>query len=145
MYIQLAHFAIIMILAANMTVSEPPQFTDKELDILYRIAWAEARGEDEKGIILVINVILNRKNDSQFPNTVQEVVFQPNQFSPVKNGAFDRAVPDQRIKDAVHRALQGEDYSRGALFFRAICGAEGGWHETNLTRLFDYGGHRFYV
>ena len=142
---QLIHGVLSILLAANIAIAEPPQFTDKELDILYRIAWSEARGEDDKGVILVINVILNRKNDPRFPNTVQEVVFQPNQFSPIKNGAFDRAAPDQRIKDAVHRALQGEDYSRGALFFRAIRGAEGGWHERNLIRLFDYGGHRFYM
>ena len=113
-------------------------------DILYRIAWAEARGEDEKGIVLVTNVIINRVNSPQFPNTIRDVIFQPNQFTPVTNGSFDRATPDNRIRNAVHRALNGEDYSQGALFFRAVLGAEGSWHERALTRLFDHGGHRFY-
>ena len=146
-------------------------FSDEELDILYRIAWAEARGEDDIGIILVINVVMNRVNDRQFPGTIREVVFAPRQFSPVWNGAFDRAKPDQRIKDAVHRALRGEDFSHGALYFRTVCervctqctqqftcvnehecnscsnsrGAEGSWHETALTALFDHGAHRFYI
>ena len=124
-----------------------PEFSEAELDILYRIAWAEARGEDNKGLILVINVIMNRVNSPRFrnQNSIREVVFAPRQFTPITNGAFDRATPNQRIKDAVHRALRGEDYSRGALFFRAVRGAEGSWHETALTALFDHGGHRFYI
>jgi len=122
-------------------------FTAEELNILYHIAWAEARGEDDIGLILVINVIMNRVASPQFrdQNTIREVVFAPGQFSPISNGAFDRATPDQRIKDAVHRALRGEDHSQGALFFRMIQGAEGSWHERALTPLFDHGTHRFYI
>ena len=120
-------------------------FTAEELDILYRIVWAEARGEDEKGMILVVNVIMNRVNSPQFPSTIRDVVFQPNQFTPTTNGAFERAVICGRIENAVHRALRGEDYSRGALFFRAVRGAEGSWHETALRRIFTHGGHHFYV
>ena len=120
-------------------------FTAEELDILYRIVWAEARGEDDKGMILVVNVIINRVSSPQFPNTIRDVVFQPNQFTPVTNGTFERAVICDRIKTAVHRALRGEDYSRGALFFRAVRGAKGSWHETALCRIFTHGGHHFYV
>ena len=116
-----------------------------ELDILNRIAWAEARGEDDKGIILVVNVIMNRVKSPGFPNNIRDVVFAPKQFEPVSNGAYDRATPDQRIKNVVKRALDGEDYSQGALFFRTIKGADGGWHETALARLFEHGAHRFYT
>jgi hypothetical protein len=94
---------------------------------------------------LVVNVILNRVKSPGFPTNIRDVVFAPNQFEPMRNGMFDRASPDDRIKTAVEKALNGEDYSRGALFFRAVRGAEGGWHEQNLTRLFDHGGHRFYT
>jgi len=120
-------------------------YNDDELDMLYRITWAEARGEDTKGLVLVINVIMNRVNSPRFPNSIRDVIFQPRQFTPITNGAFDRATPDQRIKDAVHRALRGEDHSQGALFFRMIRGAEGSWHENALTALFDHGAHRFYI
>ena len=121
------------------------EVSDEVRDYLYRIAWAEARGEGEKGIILVINVILNRVADPNFPDTIRDVIFQPRQFSPVQNGAFARAIPCDYIKNAVQRALDGVNYSRGALFFRAICCClPGSWHERNLTRLFDHKGHRFY-
>jgi len=125
--------------------SECLPFTPEELDVLYRIAWAEARGEDDKGLILVINVIMNRVRHTDFPNDIQSVVFAPDQFSPVTNGAFDRAIPDERIKNAIHRALQGEDYSQGATFFRSVQGAEGSWHERALHRVLTHGNHHFYV
>jgi len=120
------------------------QVAGEELDILRRIAWAEARGEDDKGIMLVVNVIMNRVNSPRFPGNIRDVVFQPNQFSPTWNGAFERAMPDSRINNLVDRALRGEDYSQGALFFRPVAGAKGSWHETALARLFDHGAHRFY-
>jgi len=121
-------------------------FTPEELDILYRIAWAEARGEDDKGIILVINVIINRMNSPVFPkqNTVRDVVFAPNQFEPTRNGEFNRATPDQRIKDLVHKALRGTDFSRGALFFNAVRLRDTSWAGRNRTHAFDHGGHSFY-
>lgn len=119
--------------------------TTEELDILYRIVWAEARGEDNRGLILVVNVIMNRVNSPAFPNDIRSVIFAPNQFSPISNGEFDRATPDGRIRSAVHRALQGEDYSRGATFFRSVRGAEGSWHERALHRIFTHGGHHFYI
>jgi len=122
--------------------------TAEELDILNRIVWAEARGEDIKGQILVVNVIMNRVNSSQFrhANAIRDVVFAPNQFTPVRNGSFERAAPTQQNKEAVKLALQGEDYSQGALFFASLSVANipNSWHETALTRLFIHGGHVFY-
>ena len=44
--------------------------------MLLRIVEAEAGNEDEDGKLLVANVVLNRLNSEQFPNTVREVVFQ---------------------------------------------------------------------
>jgi len=133
-------------MSASKSVSGTPQnITAEELDILERIVWAEARGEDERGQVLVVNVIMNRVNSPSFPNTIRDVVFAPGQFTPITNGAFERATPDAGIHGAVRRALAGADYSRGATFFRAIRGAEGSWHEQALQPLFDHGGHRFYT
>ena len=122
------------------------QVTAEELEILQRITHAEARGEDEKGQILVVNVIMNRVKSKGFPNTIKEVVFQPNQFEPTRNGAYERAVVMPTVIAAVNKALQGADYSNGATFFRSLRGlSPDSWHETRLKKLFDHGGHRFYA
>ena len=130
---------------ANGATTPGLSITPEELDILHRIVWAEARGEDDHGQQLVASVVMNRVQSPEFPDTVRDVVFQPGQFTPITNGAFDRATPDQRNRDAVRRALYNPDISQGALFFRTVRGAEGSWHEQALQPLFDHGVHRFYT
>ena len=122
-----------------------------ELDILYRIVEAEATGEDIYGKILVANVILNRVNSKKFPNTVEKVVFQKNgntyQFSPTKDGRFwSVKVTDETI-EAVSRALEGEDYSNGALYFfarRLTSQKKASWFDNSLRKVVKYGCHEFY-
>jgi len=126
---------------------------NRSRNILERIVMAEAGGEDEKGQILVANVVINRHNSCRFPIGIHDVVFQAGinsqgeyvyQFSPIGNGAYARAIPSQSVKQAVTAALDGIDHSRGALFFRSTRGLEGSWHDTALTHLFTHGGHAFF-
>jgi len=130
--------------------------TDDEKRLLQIITHWEARGESEKGQILVVNVIRNRVAAAGFPDTINDVVYAPNAFTPTKRADFDEAQPNARTIAAVDKALSGEDYSQGATFFHSISGirqaeAEGRkvWHEQaadegRLIRLFDEGNHRFY-
>jgi len=119
--------------------------TSEELNILQKITYAEAGGEDEMGQILVVNVILNRVNRKGFPNSIKDVVFQANAFEPTRNGAYERAAPSAATIAAVNKALQGVDHSKGATYFRSLRGISAQcWHEAKLTMLFDHGGHRFY-
>ncbi len=122
---------------------------DKE--VLFRIVEAEAGNEDLKGRILVANVILNRVESQNFPNSVEAVVFQREQgrcqFSPISDGRYFRVKVSEKTKEAVERAVTGEDYSRGALFFAARKYAKPErmrWFDTHLTKLFAYGGHEFF-
>ena len=119
--------------------------------ILYKIVEAEAGGEDRTGKILVANVVLNRLEDDSFPDTVAGVVFQKDdgvtQFSPVANGKYASAVPDEETIEAVEAALMGEDYSDGALYFMARKYADSEnvkWFDTHLEPVLVYGGHEFY-
>jgi len=135
----------------TITVTDryPADLTPTELDYLHRITQAEAGGEDIMGRILVVNVIMNRlkstSRDFKNVNTIKEVIKQPKQFEPMRNGAFKRAIPSKGTIEAVKRALEGEDYSQGALFFRSIRGLKGSWHKENLRHLFTHGNHAFFI
>lgn len=121
--------------------------TEREYDILLHIVSAEARGCDLKGQILVANVILNRVEEEHFPDTIEEVVFQKNQFSPVVEGSLWNAPITDSVREAVDYALAGIDYSQGALFFsaRARLGDDSmTWFDSNLEWLFEHDGHEFY-
>ncbi|MGB8455700.1 MAG: cell wall hydrolase [Anaerocolumna sp.] len=125
--------------------------SENEIEILQRIVEAEATGEDIKGKILVANVILNRVGDDDFPNTIKGVVFQKDgstyQFSPIKDNRYWSVKISKDAKKAVERVMQGEDYSKGALYFSARLRADKSsmrWFDNHLDFLFQYGGHEFF-
>lgn len=128
------------------------QMPKVEYDALLRIVEAEATGGDVKSKILIANVVLNRVNDSHFPDSIYDVVFQYSggspQFSPVEDGRiYSVTITDDTI-EAVDRALEGEDYSEGALFFMARQSSDDSsveWFDSELKPLFSYGGHEFFT
>lgn len=62
--------------------------TDNDLYILSHIISAEAGNCSEDMMIAVGSVVLNRVEDERFPDTIEQVVFQPGQYSPTWNGTY---------------------------------------------------------
>ena len=122
-----------------------------DYEILLKIVEAEAGTEDQKGKLLVANVVLNRLENIAFPDTIAEVVYQQEngvfQFSPVENGRIDDVTVSQETYEAVEMALEGHDVSEGALYFAARSAAAPDkmcWFDQKLEKLFSYGGHEFF-
>lgn len=112
--------------------------------LLAKIAMAEAEGESIQGKTLVILVVLNRVHNADFPNTIQGVIFEENQFTPVINGRFDKVEPDADCWEAVQVVMEAQyDYSGGALYFES-CDDADNWHSRNLDFLYQCGNHKFY-
>ena len=118
--------------------------SDEDLYILRHILAAEAGDQGLKGIQLVAEVIFNRVDDSNFPNTIKGVVFAPHQFSPIRNGSYysdyDNNIDDKdrrNIDIAISNVLSGERISDGALYFKMY-----GYHE-GCVPLFKYKSHYF--
>ena len=110
-----------------------PNLTSYECDLLEQIAYAEARGEGVKGMILVMNVVLNRVHADGFGDTVEEVIFA--------DGQFYTAGMTPNVSDECHEAmamvLDGVDFSEGALFFNKY------GYRQGREPLFQYGNHYF--
>ena len=101
---------------------------------------AEASTEDIEGKTLVANVVINRLASDIFPYTLHEVINDPGQFEPAENGYLKYVVPTHEAKLAVIKALDGNDKSRGALYFQKSAAEQWG----DKTFLFRYGSHSFY-
>lgn len=138
------------------SASEEPvpviEMTEEDYQVLLKIVEAEATGADIKGKILVANVVINRVNHPDFEDTITDVVYQRTggcaQFSPVADGRIDRVTVTEETIEAVDRAIYGEDYSEGALYFVARSAASAKnmrWFEQNLELLFTHAGHEFYA
>ena len=111
--------------------------------MLAKIAMAEAEGESVEGKALVILVVLNRVWSDEFPDSIEEVIFQKNQFSPVaEGGRYWTTEPDAGCYEALELVMGGWDESQGAFYFEST--GRDGWHSQNLEFLFEVGGHKFY-
>jgi N-acetylmuramoyl-L-alanine amidase len=115
----------------------------EDSEILLKIAMAEAEGESVEGKALVMLVVLNRVSSEDFPGTIEDVAFQPKQFSPVREGGrYYTTEPDRGCYEALELVMQGWDESGGALYFES-CDKDS-WHSRNLEFLYQVGKHKFY-
>ena len=122
------------------------KYTEEDYQVLLRIVQAEAGICDARGKILVADVIINRVLSDEFPDSVTEVVYAPSQFQPVSNGSINSVKVTAETIECVNRALDGEDYSQGALFFmnRKGSGSAASWFDRHLDYLFAHDGHEFF-
>lgn len=111
-----------------------------EIDMLAQLVHAEAGNQDETGKRYVADVVLNRVESKDFPDTIEEVIFQknPTQFSVTTDGAFKKAeteITEEDYKVALEE-YTGERLNTEILYFRTGkygCG----------TPAFKYGAHYF--
>lgn len=118
-----------------------------EYQVLLNLVQAEAGGCDTVGKILVANVVLNRVKSEKFPNSITGVVYEKSQFTPAMNGTINRVEVSESTKECVARALNGEDYSQGALYFMNRGASQAGntrWFDQKLTYLFQHDQHEFF-
>ena len=114
-----------------------------EAYLLAKIAMAEAENQDTEGKALVICVVLNRVWVEEFPDSIEAVIYQDRQFSPVANGRFDNVEPNQDCWDALSMVKRGWDESQGALYFESESSST--WHREHLQFLFQHEDHMFYT
>lgn len=129
-----------------MESQEVPQndsgITYDEAQMLMKIAMAEAESDGIEGKAMVMAVILNRVNDDRFPDTIEGVIFQDHQFSPIKDGRYEKAEPDIECHLALAEIEKGNYSDVEALYFE---NASDSWQARNCKYLYTIGHHRFYT
>lgn len=100
----------------NKKPSGGGQASSSDLNLLSRLVYGEARGEQYIGQVAVAAVVLNRVKSSNFPNTVAGVIYQSGAFDVVSDGQIN-LTPNQTAKSAAQDALNGWDPSNGALYY----------------------------
>lgn len=68
------------------------RYTKKQLRLMSALIYAEAGNQSYAGKKAVGIVVMNRVKSSSFPNTLTDVIYQPYQFSPARNGALNKAL-----------------------------------------------------
>lgn len=116
-------------------------YNESDLYWLSHIINAESGNQPLEGKIAVGNVVLNRVSDPIFPNTIYDVVFQKNQFSPVRNGSINLE-PNEESIVAAKLCLDGAMILPNAYWFNGAgvpC-----WASSRKECIAIIGNHAFY-
>ena len=118
-------------------------YSSNDRYLLAKVIYAEARGESYTGQVAIGAVVLNRVEDSRFPNTIAGVIYQPWAFTAVNDGQINLE-PDQTAYQAADDALNGWDPTYGSVYYYnpATATSKWIWSTTYVTQI---GNHIFAV
>ena len=118
-------------------------YNQDDLFWLSRVIHKESGNQPMEGRMAVGNVVLNRVADPVFPDTVEGVLAQKNQFSTYKSGVLAATEPSETSTIAAKLVLDGGvvEETKGALYFDS--GANS-WAARNKDLIATIGGHKFY-
>lgn len=132
-------------------------FNDYNLGLLARIIACEYGYQDDDKTTLehkiaIGRVVLNRalEENRTFPDTVEGVIFQKNQFQPTFDGSWETKVPTDYDKKAALMAFEGYDLPSNieeALYFmypEISASKNVAWFRNNLTYVGKMQVHEFY-
>ena len=114
---------------------------------LSRIISAESRGEPMAGKIAVGNVVMNRVDHADFPDTIYGVIFDDRwggQFEPVRNGTI-YLEPTEESVTAAKLVLEGADVGLHSLYFLAPTLTDDHWIMEEREHVVTIGLHWFYA
>ena len=108
---------------------------------LSRIINAESGNQSLEGKIAVGNVVMNRVKNPRFPDNIEDVLFQKNQFTPAASGSIYRE-PNWESVVAAKLVLDGAQVTPDALFFNAA--GLRSYASRTRTYVTTIGNHAFY-
>lgn len=116
--------------------------TDREVDLLLRVAVLEGGETNTLGMGHVMQVVLNRVASDNFPNTIEEVIFQtnPRQFATAEKLATANITPEAWA--ALDSVIFGDFTDNHCLYFESEDGLS---FDSWATYVFSFGGHDFYM
>lgn len=115
-----------------------------DLELLAKLIHAEAGWEPYEGQVAVGSVIMNRLESERFAaQTIYDVIYAPNQFTPAVNGTLESIVPNESSWKAAEAVLNGENNVEGALFFYNPNNTPNKSYWNTLTLVKEIGNHHF--
>ena len=119
------------------------KYNSNDRYLLAKVIYAEARGESYTGQVAIAAVVLNRVEDSRFPNTVSGVIYQPWAFTAVNDGQINLE-PNATAYQAADDALNGWDPTYGCVYYYNPKTATSKWIFTT-KKVTQIGKHVFAV
>lgn len=91
-------------------VVSPEEAYYNSVELMARVVEAEAGNQNLLGKRMVVDVILNRVRDEEFPDTIVDVIFEKNAFTVIGNGMYEQVEISEETWTAVWMELQEVSY-----------------------------------
>lgn len=131
---------------ANDYFTDANGYTADELLLIAQVVHEESKGTSVEAQAAVANTIYNRIKSSKFPNTVEGVIFQKNQYTVVKSKEQIAAVkPSSKAVEAVKQIFVDENTFLPAdvMYFHAA--SKGTYWSEKYEYYATYGNNSFFI
>ena len=95
------------------------EYTQKDIELIARVVYAEARGECSEGQQAIVQVIMNRVYSSEYPNTIQEVIRQQGQF------VIGNTYTEKELRNVTYTLEHGYELLKHEMYFGTWAFREG--------------------
>lgn len=119
------------------------QISQEDAERLLKIAEAEAGDQEVDGMLKVMQVVMNRVQSPEYPDTIEEVITQPHQFQTVENETYYTAVPSVKAHLALAELEKNLNPDTSIIAFEMITNSKS--LERYFVYAYTFGGHDFYV
>lgn len=119
---------------SNVAKVESNNVKQSEKELMARLVRAEAESEPYAGKVAVATVVLNRVDHKDYPNSIEEVIYQSGQFTPVSNGTINKPYTNEDMK-AVEESIAFRGQGQGSLFFYNPAIATSRWLDSKPTTI----------
>ena len=126
--------ALLIMVAPNVKPIGVANVSDEEAALIAQITFGEAGNQSELGQRLVIDSLLNRRDDIHFPNTIKGVIFAEGQFGTAT------CIDSYPIKEDILQLVEEECFHRTN--YEAVYFNSGGYNTWGKP-LFKEGDHYF--
>ena len=135
-------------LSGGAGFADAEQYYDStDLYWLSRIIFAESGNQSLEGQVAVGNVVMNRVDSAQYPDTVKEVIFDTKygvQFTPSQSGRIYLTPSEQSVM-AAKLVLEGaQAVPEDTLYFISSRVSESHWMKRTCRLIAVIGGHSFF-
>lgn len=138
--------AMLTAITISLIIAASPYIDSKaDLNIAYRIVEAEATGGTIQQKMNVTSCLLARINSKGFPDTIEAVVFEKGQFTPIIDKRYYSVTVTEDTKKAVNRILINGPEHNCTYFCTSNCESyKSGFHSRLKEEFYD-GVHHYFT
>ena len=115
----------------TVCAGEAIEYSEADVELLARLIYAEARGEDRNGKLVVAQCAIDRLKTGEWGHTLRKVIYAEGQFA-----ALGRT--NEECLEVARAALEGERYSEDVVLYFRVTKRRTDWYAPYIQHVGDH-------